>query len=306
MTIATLTLNPAIDESSSVDHVVSERKLRCGEPSYEPGGGGINVSRAVRELEGDSRAVFTSGGAPGDLLLQLLHDAGLQAEPIAIEGMTRQNLTVFDESTTEQYRFVMPGPALTDADAAACLRTIRGLDPVPEYLVLSGSLPRGVAAGFYAQVAEHAPDTTRVVVDTSGEALQRTVEAGVFLIKPNLRELGQLVGQELHGDPEIEAAARELIEKGEVQHVVVSLGAGGALHVSREHSEHVRSPTVPIRSKVGAGDSMVAGLVTRLAAGDGVAQAVRFGVAAGAAAVMTEGTRLCRREDVERLYEEMS
>lgn len=305
MIIATLTLNPAIDESSSVDHVISEHKLRCSEPSYEPGGGGINVSRAVRELGGESRAVFTSGGATGDLLLQLLQEAGLEAEPIAIEGLTRQNLTVFDESTTEQYRFVMPGPELTDADGERCLQAIPDLKPVPGYLVLSGSLPRGVASDFYAHVAENVPDATRVVVDTSGEALQRTVESGVFLIKPNLRELGQLSGQELHGDPEIEAAARTLIEKGKVQHVVVSLGAGGALHVSREHREHVRSPTVPIRSKVGAGDSMVAGLVTRLAAGDDVGRAVRFGVAAGAAAVMTEGTRLCRREDVERLYQEM-
>jgi 6-phosphofructokinase 2 len=168
--------------------------------------------------------------------------------------------------------------------------------------VLSGSLPPGAPDDVYARMIRCAKDGARVVVDTSGGALQRTLDARPFLVKPNLRELSQLAGHPLESDEQIEEAAQGLVREGKVAVVVVSLGAGGAVVVSEEGARTVRAPTVPIRSKVGAGDSTVAGITLALSRGESLVDAARFGVAAGAAAVMTEGTELCRREDTERLY----
>jgi 6-phosphofructokinase 2 len=182
---------------------------------------------------------------------------------------------------------------------------IASLDPAPDYLVVSGSLPPEVPADYCATLVKHAPEKTRVVLDTSGEALRHALKAGAFMVKPNLRELSDLVGRELRHDPDIDDAVRELT-RGSSQHVVVSLGAGGALMATPKEIIRVRSPTVPIRSKVGAGDSMVGGIVLALSRGMDMKEALKFGVAAGAAAVMTPGTELCRREDAERLYGCMS
>ncbi|HSP80574.1 MAG TPA: 1-phosphofructokinase family hexose kinase [Myxococcaceae bacterium] len=303
--IATLTLNPTIDESTTVDHVVPEHKLRCAQPTYEPGGGGLNVSRAIRNLGGESVVLWTRGGPAGQLLSELLEKEGLRNESIPISGFTRTNFIVLEMATTLQYRFGMPGPELTEEEAERCLEAVRRLRPVPDYLVVSGSLPPGLGDDFCARVAKAVPASTRVVVDTSGEPLRRALEAGVYLVKPNLRELGQSVGRELRDDPAIEEAARELVRDGRAQVVVVSVGAGGALVVSAEGLERVRSPTVPIKSKVGAGDSMVGGMVLALSRGLPLREVVRYGVSAGAGAVMTAGTELCRREDVERLYAQM-
>lgn len=305
-TIATLTLNPAVDSSCSVDRVVAEHKLRCSQPEFDPGGGGLNVARAVRELGGSTRAFWTSGGPMGQLLGELLSRAGIDHQPIPIAAHTRQNLTVFEETSTQQYRFGMPGPEISAAEAERCLRTISEIDPAPDYLVLSGSLPPGCDPGIYARIAREVPSTCRTIVDTSGRALKESLNARLFLIKPNLRELGQLTDREIASDAQIEGAARRLIDSGSISVVVTSIGSAGAVLTTAEHTEHIRSPTVPIRSKVGAGDSMVAGIVHRLSQGRSIPDAVRFGVATGAAAVMTAGTQLCRREDVERLYAEMT
>ncbi len=304
--IVTLTVNPVIDKSSSVDRVVAEIKLRCSEPTFEPGGGGINVARAIHTLGGRARAIWTRGGWTGQLLHELLAAEHIEQVEVPIQGMVRENLIIFEESTTLQYRFGMPGPHLSEAESQRCLQIIEQLDPPPSYLVASGSLPPGTADDFYFRVVQRLPKDCRVIVDTCGAALVRAIEAGVYLIKPNLRELGQLAGEHLQDDAHIERAARELIHRGHVEVVVVSLGSGGAMLVTADDAQHIRSPTVPIRSKVGAGDSMVAGIVVRLAHGDPIDRAVRYGVAAGAAAVMTPGTALCRREDVERLYQRMS
>lgn len=305
-TIVTVTLNPAVDKSCSVDRVIAEHKLRCSPPQFDPGGGGINVARAIHELGGRATAYWTRGGPLGELLHQLLDATGVEHRPIEVEGTTRENLIVYEEASAQQYRFGMPGPEFTSRDAARCLDAIGQIDPPPDYLVLSGSLPPGCDPGFYAELARRVSSSCRVVVDTSGRALQESLQSGPFLIKPNLRELGQLFGGAVQSDSEIEKAARQLIDSGRVQVVVTSIGSGGALLTTADQTEQIRSPTVPIRSKVGAGDSMVAGIVHRLAEGDGIAEAARFGVAAGAAAVMTPGTMLCRREDTERLYKQIS
>ena len=306
MKIITLTMNPAIDKSSAVDQVVAEWKLRCEPPTYEPGGGGINVSRAIRKLGGDSLALYAAGGLSGEMLTSLLDGEGLKHQAIPITGLTRESLTILEKSTGQQYRFGMPGPTLNGTEWRQCLEKISGLLPQVDYLVASGRLPPGVPANFYGQLARLAREhNTRLIVDTSGEALRLAVAEGVFLIKPNLREFAELTGRERVDEQEEERLARELVATGQSETVVVSLGAAGVLAASAEGAERVRAPLVPIISKVGAGDSTVAGIVLTLARGRSWREAVRYGVAAGAAAVMTPGTELCRREDAERLYEQL-
>jgi 6-phosphofructokinase 2 len=304
-TIVTVTINPAIDTSCSVERVVPEHKLRCTEPERHPGGGGLNVARALHRLGGNAVAFWTCGGAIGQLLGRLLDEEGLDHRAIPIEGMTRESFTVFETSTTQQYRFGMPGPHLRSEEVQQCLAQVRDLTPAPDYLVLSGSLPPSAPDDLYAQFAQQAPSHCRVVLDTSGTALRSGIAAGVYLIKPNIRELGQLAGRTIERDAAIEEVSQRLIQEGKVKVIVTSLGAGGAVLATAEGAERLRTPTVEIRSKVGAGDSTVAGIVLGLTRGNSVRDAVRFGMAAGAAAVMTEGTLLCRREDTERLYQEM-
>jgi 6-phosphofructokinase 2 len=199
----------------------------------------------------------------------------------------------------------MPGARLSPAELDRCARELREADPPTDYLVLSGSLPPGAPEDFYARLAHEAPPDCRVVIDTNGKALRAGIEGGAFLVKPNIRELEELAGDEVTYDSHVEEFGRALVASGKVQVVVTSLGSAGAVLVTADGCERIRAPTVKIRSKVGAGDSTVAGIVLGLAQGKSVRDAVRLGVAAGSAAVMTEGTQLCRREDTLRLYDEM-
>ena len=305
--IVTLTMNPSIDINSSVEHVIADRKLRCKPSSYEPGGGGINVSRAIRRLGGNSSALYPAGGTFGQMLQSLLDREGISHCPISIEESTRENLTILEESSGRQFRFGMPGPTLRDTEWKRCLGTLVALDLKPNYLVASGSLPPGTPEDFYAQLAQIVKGFgARLIVDTSGEPLRLASQAGVYLLKPNMNEMQSLAGREIHNEMDLEEAARELVEKGHSEVIIISLGAGGALMAFKDGCEHVRAPTVPIKSRVGAGDSMVGGIVLSLANGKSLGDAVRFGVAAGAAAVMTPGTELCRREDTERLYQQIT
>lgn len=305
--IATVTLSPAIDLSCATERVVPDRKLRCSDVHRAPGGGGLNVARAVHKLGGEATALWSMGGVTGQLLRNLLDDEEVSHAPIEVAADTRENLTAVETSTNHQFRFTMPGQRLEADEVDRWQQAIRELAPRPDYLVLSGSLPEGVGEDFYGVLCDAAPKGARVIVDTSGAALRRSVaRGGFFLVKPNLPELEQLTGRELSSDADIEAAARSLVEEGRVQVVLASLGRGGALVVSEGGAERILAPTVRIRSRVGAGDSTVAGFVLALARGLDVADAARFAVACGAAAVMTPGTELCRREDAERLYAELS
>ena len=304
--IVTVTMNPAIDTSSSVVHVIAERKLRCSVPRHEPGGGGINVSRAIKKLGGESLALYPAGGSYGQMLQDLLDAEGLNHHPIPINGSTRENFIIFEGSSGQQFRFGMPGPSMQDAELELILKVLTTIDPKPDYIVASGSLPSGAPNDFYASMARIAKEiNARIIVDTSGEGLQAAVRAGVYLLKPNMNELRTLAKQEIKDESQQVEVARGIIENGQSEVVVVSLGAAGALMVTKEGCERFRAPIVPIQSKVGAGDSMLAGIVLSLAQGKPVRDAVRFGVSAGSAAVMTPGTELCRREDTERLYERM-
>ena len=303
-TIVTMVLNPAIDKSSSVAHVMAEQKLYCKPPRFEPGGGGVNVSRAIKKLGGESLLLYPVGGLTGKMLQKLLDQEGLNHRPFPIEGLIRESLVILEEATGRQYRFGMPGPEFQEQEWEQFLTALSVMDPAPEYLVASGSLPPGVPPDFYARVARIGKERgAKVIIDASGEAMKKALMEGVYMIKPNVREFRELVGKDIKEEAQIKVEARKMIQCGRCELLVISLGAAGALMVSEEVTERILPPTVPIVSKVGAGDSMVAGIVLSLARGKPLRESVLFGVAAGAAAVMTPGTELCRREDAERLYE---
>jgi 6-phosphofructokinase 2 len=300
--IVTLTMNPAIDVNTSVDYVVSDQKLRCAAPRQDPGGGGVNVARAIRRFGGEAVAVFPCGGPPGELLKRLLDDEGVVHVPLPISGSTRENVNVFESVTGRHYRFCMPGPVLTEPEWTACLERIGGMRTPPRWIVASGTLPPGVPSDFYARLAELSRQIgARLALDTSGEPLRLALGAGVHLVKPSLHEFQELTGRSHEDADRLHQEARALITRGACKAVVLSLGKGGAFWTDASGGERLAAPTVAALSAVGAGDSMLGGIVYRLARGDALAEAARFGVAAGAAAVMNPGTELCRIEDVERL-----
>ena len=300
--IVSLTMNPCLDLSAVVDRVVSDRKLRCGPPRWEPGGGGVNVARAIRRLGGDALAIFPAGGPAGERLRELLAAEGVPHRALPIVGRTRENFNVDEVTTAHQFRFVLPGPELTAAEREACLEEIAGLRPFPPYVVASGSLPPGVPADFLARLARLVrKQGGRLVLDTSGEPARQALDEGIFLFKPSLREFQQLARLADVEERHLAHEARRWVESGRCEILVLSLGPGGALCVTAGGSDRVLSPTVTVRSTIGAGDSLLAGFVLRLQQGRPLAEALRFGVAAGAAAVMSLGTALCRRVDAERL-----
>jgi 6-phosphofructokinase 2 len=304
--IATLTMNPAIDKSSTVDNVVAENKLYCDKPRYEPGGGGINVSRAINKLDGKSLLLYISGGLTGQRLDNLLSEENLITQAIKIKNSVRENLIIREKTTNLQYRFGMPGPKILKEENKNILDTISNLDPYPDYLVMSGSISAGVSSGIYAQLAKIAKKNgAKVIVDAAKQPLKEAMNEGVFLIKPNLGEFQDLIGEELQDEDEIRDAAINLIKDNCCQSIVISLGAGGAMFITENKTRYLRPPTVPIKSKVGAGDSMVAGIVLSLAKGNNLEKSVIYGLAAGSAAVMTPGTELCTKKDTEKLYKKM-
>jgi 6-phosphofructokinase 2 len=301
--IVTLTLNPTVDKSTTADHIVPDQKLRCAAPKFEPGGGGINVSRALRRLGADSVAVFPAGGPTGQLLQELLAQEQVQQLAVETASRTRENFIVVDASTSQQYRFGMPGTPLAADEQQQVLAALQNLPEVPDFLVISGSLPPNVAPDFLVTIVRAAKARgVKVVLDTSGPALQQTLQEGVYLIKPNVGELSKMAGVEELDDEAVAAAAQQLVREGQAEIVVVSLGPQGACVVTSDTVDHVPAPAVKRRSTVGAGDSMVAGLVYGLSTGLSLRETARLGVACGSAATMNPGTELFRKPDVDRLY----
>ncbi len=305
--IVTLTLNPAIDVATSVPEVTPEHKLRCGPVRRDPGGGGINVARVVRELGGESIAVYTRGGATGSLLEELLEEKGLLRRSIPLRDCTRESFTVAEGSGAREYRFILPGPTLSEREWQRCLEALDDVAVGAAFIVASGSLAPGVPEDFYARVARLGKRLgVRVVVDTSGPPLRAALEEGVYLAKPNRRELRDLSGVTAEDFDTQADAARELVARGSAELLAVSMGADGALLTSREAQFRAEPPPVKTHSSVGAGDSFVAGMTLALARGSPPEQALRWGIASGTAALLTQGTDLCLREDVERLHAQVA
>lgn len=300
--IVTLTVSPALDKSAHFSGLIPEQKIRCGKPLFDAGGGGINVSKAISKLGGTSLAVFTSGGSTGEMLKELLKKESVPFETIETQSWTRENFVAVDDNTNSQYRFGFPGSAITSFEKDKIIQTIQELKF--KFLVLSGGLSEGLPDDFYRQIAETAKKSgTKLIVDTAGEPLKSVLKTGVYMIKPNVGELAKLVGVERLEMEEVNKAAKQIIEKGGAEIVVVSLGPQGAVLVTKDSYEFAPAPHVPKKSTVGAGDSMVGGMVWALSQNKSLKEVLQWGVACGSAATMNEGTQLFKPEDAKRLFE---
>lgn len=304
--IVTVTPNPSVDLSTTVERIVPVYKLRGTSQRRDPGGGGINVARVVTRLGGDVRAIYPAGGAMGDLLQRLLDGEGISSDILPIAGETREDFFVNEIATGQQYRFILPGPRLDEHEWKACLAAVAALDPFPRFLVASGSLPDGVPDDFYAQLARIVRQRgASMILDTSGAALAAAVAEGVDLIKPNLREMRELCGGASEEPAAWEAAAKTLVKNGRASIVALTMGHRGATLVTREGVWRAKPLAITPLSAVGAGDSFLGVLVFHLAAGAAPADGFRQAVAAGAAALINPGTGLCQPADIARLMRDV-
>ncbi|EOC0416165.1 6-phosphofructokinase II [Cronobacter malonaticus] len=302
--IYTLTLAPSLDSATITPQIYPEGKLRCSAPVFEPGGGGINVARAIVHLGGTATALFPAGGATGEHLVSLLNDEKVAVDNISAHDWTRQNLHVHVESSGEQYRFVMPGATLTDDEFRQLEEKVLAIES-GAILVISGSLPPGVSVEKLQQLIKAArAQGIRLIVDSSGDALAAALEIGdIELVKPNQKELAALVKRDLTAPDDVRKAAEELVQQGKARRVVVSLGPQGALGVDDKDCVQVVPPPMKSQSTVGAGDSMVGAMTLRLAQDAPLLDMVRYGVAAGSAATINQGTRLCSLENTDKIYQ---
>ena len=301
--LITLTLNPALDLATTTDHVAPTHKLRCGPVQRFAGGGGINVARVLHRLGADVCAWALAGGAVGTQVRQLLAAEGVPTLLQPISGDTRENFSVVETTTSQEFRFVLPGPTLQPAEWQACLDALATHTPPPRWLIASGSLPPGTPDDFYAQLARAASGRgVRVAVDTSGPPLAAALQAGVALVKPSLRELRDVMQQPLEHAADWCTAAQSLVHSGAADIVALSVGEQGAVLATHEGVWQAPALNVPATTgTTGAGDCFLATLVWALDRGDAPAEALRWGVAAGAAALLHPGTTLAQADDVRRL-----
>jgi 6-phosphofructokinase 2 len=297
--VVTLTFNPALDVSTTTDRVAPVHKLRCAPPRFDPGGGGINVARVLHRLGEPTLAAFPAGGCTGERLTGLLRDEGAPCAPTAIPGETRESFNVVSTADAAEYRFILPGPEVAEADLARCIEQALDRVAVGGVVVASGGLPPNARPSILGDLAAACRTAgVRLAVDTSRAPLAAALAAGVHLVKPNLRELSEHLARDLPDTPSRLAACRHLISAGSAVLVALSLSQDGALLVSGEEAWF--APAAPIRplSTVGAGDSFLAGLLWAIEREMSLADALRYGAAAGAASLMSPGAGLCQPPDV--------
>jgi 6-phosphofructokinase 2 len=308
--ILTVTLNPAVDIAAQIDVITAGRKLRCEEPHTDPGGGGVNVSRAIKILGGESTPFIAVGGPTGDLVLWLLEAEGIKAISFPIDGLTRQSFSVRETKSSEQYRFVLPGPEWSEEMAGRALAEIVTLAADKDYLVVSGSLSPGIPDDFYIQLTKAlSENSVRVILDSSGSALVTTLEQStheIFCIRFNHLEADEIAKRDLSDVEEIEAFAHDLIDRKIAAVIIVTRGSDGVVLVSKNETICVAPPVVETISAVGGGDSFVAGFTLRLLNKDTLENACRYGVAAAASTMTTPATELCRRFDTDQYFEQIT
>lgn len=300
--VLTVTLNPALDLSARVPRMIAGPKLRLEDTSYDPGGGGVNVARAITLLEGRALAWVALAGASGAQHLGLLQAQAVSVHEFQAPGATRQSWAITDD-TGQQYRLQLPGEHWDTALEHAALEDI--VSQAEGLVVLSGSQPPGVDPDFPKALAR-CLGPARLIVDTSGPALQHLIEAPDLQARPFVLRLDQaeaeaLAEQELTHSAQTVAFAQSLLDTGVADYLCVARGAEGSVLVGPEAAFHCIPPQVDVISKVGAGDSFTGAFTLALARGEAPVDALRFGTAAAAAAVMTPGTELCRPQDVKKL-----
>ncbi|MBC7736235.1 MAG: hexose kinase [Candidatus Saccharibacteria bacterium] len=304
--IITLTLNPALDLSSEVPALLPDTKLRCTEPLLDPGGGGLNVSRAIAALHGESLALVALGGLTGDRLAGLIRAEGVPFLALTAPGETRQSLTVTDQSSGRQYRFMLPGPVWSEADQARVFTLLRASARPGAYGVISGSQPPGVPVDFPERLARAMPGL-HIVLDTSGPALHQAVShpiPNLAILRMDDAEAETLAGASLNTRSDTADFAQSLVQRGVAQTIVIARGADGSVLVDPSRRIFAKAARVKVKSTVGAGDSFVGALVLSLARGNPPESALALASAAASAAVTTDATQLCKLADVMRLLPE--
>jgi 6-phosphofructokinase 2 len=303
----TITLNPTIDKNFLVDRLVPDNKLRCPNPQVDPGGGGINVAKGMKRLGGDVTAFVLAGGRNGEYLKELLASQEVPFVVMDSGSETRESIMISEHASNRQYRIVVDGPVISDSVSDFILQKLKSLDPFPEFVVASGSLPLGMPEDYYAKIARIVRDkSSKFILDTSGTPMQLALKEGVYLAKPNLNELSKISGVEQLELDDVDEAAQAQIAQGVCEVLVVSMGAAGAMLVTKDMYKIFQAPAVKRKSTVGAGDSMVAGMVWALQQGKSLEEMTMMGIACGTAATMNEGTQLFHKEDAFRLYDWIS
>lgn len=290
--IVTLTPNPSIDRTVTVERLHPGEVNRATTTRTDPGGKGVNVARALIRNQGEALAVLPLGGPDGQWMAHALTDGGVPHRAVPIAGNTRTNIAIVD-SSGETTKINEPGPQLDAGTVAALLEAI---PTQARFVALCGSLPPSTEPSLFgAMTATH---RARTVVDTSGPALAMAVAQGPALIKPNAEELAELAGRTLHTLGDVEAAARAIVDQG-VGVVVASLGADGALWVSATDLVFAQASVERPLSTVGAGDCLLAGVLGALDRGADPVEALRQGVAWGAAAVSLPGSAVPGPSDID-------
>ena len=299
--IYTVTLNPALDKTVESPGMALDTVNRVTSMRTDPGGKGINVSKVIAKLGGESCAVGILGGESGRTLLAALEREGLRTHFRFVEGQTRTNLKIIDRALHTNTDINEPGLTVSPADLDALLRDLLGMVREGDIVVLAGSLPQGAPQDTYrVWTAACREKGARVCLDADGVLLAEGLKAAPYLIKPNEDELSRLVGHRLTDTDELIAEGRRLL-KGGVTRVVISLGERGALYLRGNEVLYAEGLSIPVGSTVGAGDSVVAALAYADSLGMSDEDAVRLSTATGAANVMCSGTQPAEREAIEKL-----
>lgn len=306
--ILTITLNPAVDVATHVAAVVAGPKLRCAAPRFDPGGGGVNVARAVCKLGGSAQALVAVGGAMGDRLVALLAAEGVPSLPVVVSGETRQSFAVTDDSNGAQFRFSVPGQPMTQTDADHLIEVISARVPHGAFVVISGSIAPGLPIDFQSQIiAALADRSARVIVDTSGFALGELIanpKEPLYLLRVDRSEAAEAATRVMTTVADSVAFAADLVARGVAKTVVTGRGAEGSVMVSQDDRFFCHPPVVEVRSKIGAGDAFVGALTLALAREDAPQVALQWGVAAASATVSTEGTALCELSQAQHCFDQ--
>jgi 6-phosphofructokinase 2 len=299
MGILTVTLNPALDLETRTPKLVPGHKLRCAPPRVDPGGGGINVARAIHVLGGEARAAVAVGGPIGTGLVDRMSAAGHAVAPLPAPGETRQNLSVIEDETGAQYRFIFPGPEWTETDLAAAQEVLLPQVQAGDIVVLSGSLPPGLAPAALKDLARALRDAGgAVVADTSGAALSEIASAGLGLkvLRMDQAEAEDLVGRKLVTIGDTADVGSDLVGAGAAEIAILARGAEGSVLTTATERWFAPAADVPVVSVTGAGDSFVAGATLALSRDMPLSDVLRWGACAASAAVTTEATELCDPE----------
>ncbi|QDO95090.1 1-phosphofructokinase family hexose kinase [Formosa sediminum] len=302
MKVITLTINPALDKSAKVDDITPFDKLECYDITYHPGGGGVNISRVLHRLGIESDCLFPFGGKTGEHLVELLKEQHVNVISTPISNLTRENFAVFNTKTKLQYRFGMPTSPFSETELEPIEQLINKHLSAGDIFVISGSLPVGLPTHYYSKLIQNLKaQEVKVIVDTSGPVFHEVLKNQLFLIKPNQKELARLAGKESLTKSEREAFALKMVADQIAQYVVVSLGKDGAFIAHNHGIEYVAAPVISVNSTIGAGDSMVAGLIYAITQEKTPKNMLRWGVACGVAATLSEGSDLAHKENIDKI-----